>query len=128
MSTVPLRSVPSAIYRSDVDSQRYHTNVAHPFRHLAPYSNAPEFPRTSPRHKIVLAAIGKVALANEKDVDLAVAAARKAYSTAWGLKVPGTQRGALLLKLADLIEKNADELAALESLNNGSSSHFASSF
>ncbi|KAF8308496.1 aldehyde dehydrogenase [Clavulina sp. PMI_390] len=69
--------------------------------------------------------IGKVSLASEKDVDLAVAAAQKAYDTAWGLKVPGTQRSKYMLKLADLIEKNADELAALETLNNGKALMFA---
>ena len=37
------------------------------------------------------------------------------------MKVPGTERGKLLLKLADLIEKHGDELAALEALNNGKS-------
>lgn len=52
-------------------------------------------------------------------MDLAVVAAQKAYDTAWGLKVNGTERGRLLLRLADLIDQNADELAALESLNNG---------
>lgn len=31
----------------------------------------------------------------------------------------GAQRGRVLFKLADLIEQNADELAALESLDNG---------
>ncbi len=43
----------------------------------------------------------------------------QAYKTSWGLKVPGTDRGRMLSKLADLIEKNADEFAALEALNVG---------
>jgi len=60
-----------------------------------------------------------VSEAGEKDIDLAVAAAQAAYETAWGLKVPGHQRGRLLLKLAELIEKNAEELGALEALDNG---------
>lgn len=46
-------------------------------------------------------------------------AAKKAYKTAWGLKVPGYERGRLLAKLADLIEKHADELSALEALDAG---------
>ncbi|KAG2140396.1 putative 1-pyrroline-5-carboxylate dehydrogenase [Suillus cothurnatus] len=37
----------------------------------------------------------------------------------WGLKVPGTQRGRILNKLADLIQANADEFSALEVLNVG---------
>jgi aldehyde dehydrogenase (NAD+) len=42
------------------------------------------------------------------------------------LNCPGVQRGKLLFKLADLIEENADELAALETLDNGGSNidHF----
>lgn len=43
----------------------------------------------------------------------------QAYKTSWGLKVPGTERGKLLFKLADLVEKHMDELAALDTLNVG---------
>ena len=43
----------------------------------------------------------------------------KAYKTSWGLKVPGTTRGKLLYKLAELLERDIDEFAALESLNVG---------
>ncbi|KAF5868373.1 putative aldehyde dehydrogenase protein [Botrytis fragariae] len=56
--------------------------------------------------------------ATEKDVDIAVAAARKAYEGEWS-KVTPEGRGKLLAKLADLVEKNADLLAAVESLDNG---------
>ena len=54
-----------------------------------------------------------------KDIDLAVAAAREAFNTTWGKNVSGFQRAKLINKLADLIERDADELAALETLNNG---------
>ena len=57
--------------------------------------------------------------ASEKDVDLAVVAARKALSTAWGKKVTGTERGRLIAKLADLMERDIQDLAELESLDNG---------
>ncbi|KAF9012267.1 aldehyde dehydrogenase [Hymenopellis radicata] len=63
--------------------------------------------------------ITSVAAGSKDDVDIAVAAAKKAYKTSWGLKVPGAQRGRLLSKLADLIERDIDEFAALESLNTG---------
>lgn len=43
----------------------------------------------------------------------------QAYRTSWGLKCPGAVRGRLLAKLADLVEKNIDELVALEALNAG---------
>ena len=56
----------------------------------------------------------------EKDVDIAVAAARKAFEGTWRETTP-QQRGIYLLKLADLLEKNADLLAAVESLDNGKS-------
>ena len=63
--------------------------------------------------------ITSVACAGVKDVDLAVKAAEKAYRTSWGLKISGTERGKLIYKLADLMEKNWDELAAIESLDAG---------
>ncbi|KAJ8122119.1 hypothetical protein O1611_g9925 [Lasiodiplodia mahajangana] len=64
--------------------------------------------------------ICSVAEATEKDVDVAVAAARKAFETTWRTTTP-QQRGIYLTKLADLIEKNVDLLAAVESLDNGKS-------
>lgn len=39
--------------------------------------------------------------------------------TTWGKNVTGWERSRLLHKLADLIERDADELAELEALNNG---------
>ncbi|CAK7245229.1 MAG: aldehyde dehydrogenase (NAD(P)(+)) ald5 [Sporothrix thermara] len=62
--------------------------------------------------------------ANEKDVDIAVAAARKAFEGPWR-KVTPQERGLMLLKLADLAEKNAEMLAAVESLDNGKSINMA---
>jgi len=58
--------------------------------------------------------------ATEKDVDIAVAAARKAFEGSWKQVTPA-QRGKLMMKLADLVEKNLDLLAAVESLDNGKS-------
>jgi aminomuconate-semialdehyde/2-hydroxymuconate-6-semialdehyde dehydrogenase len=52
-----------------------------------------------------------------RDVDDAVAAAKRAFP-AWS-KTPAEERSRLLLRLADLIEQNLDELAALESRDNG---------
>lgn len=64
--------------------------------------------------------ICSVSEATETDVDLAVAAARDAFEGSWR-KTPPQQRSILLLKLADIMEKNADLLAAVESLDNGKS-------
>ncbi|KAK0651663.1 aldehyde dehydrogenase domain-containing protein [Cercophora newfieldiana] len=58
--------------------------------------------------------------ANEKDVDIAVAAARKAFEGEWRKVTPG-QRGRFMTNLAELVEKNVDLLAAVESLDNGKS-------
>lgn len=58
-------------------------------------------------------------IASEKDIDRAVVAARKAFNTAWGKKVTGYERGRLLSKLADLMERDMQVLAELESLDNG---------
>lgn len=58
--------------------------------------------------------------ATEKDVDVAVAAARKAFDGPWRKATP-QQRGIYLLKLAELCEKNLDLLASVEALDNGKS-------
>ena len=54
-----------------------------------------------------------------KDIDVAVAAAREAFNTTWGKNVSGVERARLINKLADLMERDAQELAELECLNNG---------
>merc|ERR1712137_216082 len=59
--------------------------------------------------------ICSVAEATEKDVDIAVSAARKAFDGEWRQVTPEA-RGKMLVKLAELFEKNTDLLAAVESL------------
>lgn len=61
--------------------------------------------------------ITKIAAAEAEDVDLAVAAAKRAFP-AWSA-MGAAARGGLLLKLANLIEDNLEELAQLESLDTG---------
>ena len=63
--------------------------------------------------------ICQVSEADSADVNKAVKAARTAFDNGPWRKMPGSERGRLLNKLADLIEKNADELARLESWDNG---------
>ena len=63
--------------------------------------------------------ICQVAEGDKADIDLAVKAARKAFEEGPWSKMNASERGRLLNRLADLIEKNKDELAALESLDNG---------
>src|SRR5437879_5795920 len=69
--------------------------------------------------------ITQVAEANGADVDKAVAAARGAFDKGSWRKMGASQRGVLMNKLADLIEKHADALAQLESLDNGKPYHVA---
>jgi acyl-CoA reductase-like NAD-dependent aldehyde dehydrogenase len=63
-------------------------------------------------------AITSVAQAGAEDVERAVQAARGALEGPWG-KAPAAQRARLIARFADLIEANGDELAELESLDNG---------
>lgn len=64
--------------------------------------------------------ICQVAEADAEDVDRAVSVARTAFQqgSPWR-RLSAAERGRLLNKLADLIEKNASDLARLESLDNG---------
>ena len=64
-------------------------------------------------------AIADVAFAGEEDVDRAVQAARKAFEEGKWPAMNGAARARLLWKIADLMEENIDELAELETLNNG---------
>jgi acyl-CoA reductase-like NAD-dependent aldehyde dehydrogenase len=61
--------------------------------------------------------ITQVAMAGKADIDKAVDAAEKALP-AWR-RMAAMDRGRILLKLADLIESNSEELAQLESLDTG---------
>jgi aldehyde dehydrogenase (NAD+) len=63
--------------------------------------------------------ICRVAEGDKADVDQAVKAARKAFESGPWARMNPSERGGLLLKLADAVEKHKDELAALESLDNG---------
>lgn len=63
--------------------------------------------------------IAEVAEGDPADVDAAVKAARAAFESGPWSKMDARDRGRLMNKLADLMESNLDELAALESLDNG---------
>lgn len=64
--------------------------------------------------------ITSICEANEKDVDVAVKAARKAFEETWR-ETPAGERGRLMLKLADILENNQELLSAVESMDNGKS-------
>jgi len=80
---------------------------------VPPHSGA-YFDDVNPATAEVIAAIPD---SDERDVDDAVRAAKAAFP-AWS-RTSASDRSNLLLKLADLIEKNLDDLARLESIDNG---------
>jgi phenylacetaldehyde dehydrogenase len=68
----------------------------------------------------------RVADADARDVDRAVAAARSAFESGPWPEMSPAAREALLWRLADLIDQHATELAELESLDNGKTRFMAS--
>ncbi|MGI9107157.1 MAG: aldehyde dehydrogenase family protein [Pyrinomonadaceae bacterium] len=62
--------------------------------------------------------LAEVAEGDKADIDKAVAAARRAYEGKWS-RLSARDRGRLLYKLSQLIEAKSQELAALETADNG---------
>jgi acyl-CoA reductase-like NAD-dependent aldehyde dehydrogenase len=62
--------------------------------------------------------IARIATADAHDVDLAVAAARRAYDRTWS-RLSGADRGKYLFRIARLVQERSRELAVAESLDNG---------
>jgi aldehyde dehydrogenase (NAD+) len=63
--------------------------------------------------------LAEIAEGDKADIDLAVDAARRAFESGPWATMDARDRGKLMYRLADLIEDEIDELAALESLDNG---------
>ncbi|OYT70232.1 MAG: betaine-aldehyde dehydrogenase [Chloracidobacterium sp. CP2_5A] len=63
--------------------------------------------------------IAHVAEGNAEDIDLAVKAARRAFDEGPWRKLTPSERGRLIWKLADLVERHLEEFAQLETLDNG---------
>ena len=100
-----------------------HLKVKFPFK--AKYGNyingkfvepksAKYFDNTSPISNEVICSVAR---SNEKDVDAALDAAHAAFPT-WG-KTSITERSNILIKIADVLEKNLNTLAVAECLDNG---------
>jgi aldehyde dehydrogenase (NAD+) len=64
--------------------------------------------------------LAEVAGADERDVDAAVKAARKAYNKVWS-KMPGAERGKYIYRIARMLQERAREFAVIESLDGGKS-------
>lgn len=101
------------------------------YRH--PFTVSPEVKRMLINGEWVRAASGKtfesrnpatgellamVAEGDKEDIDRAVAAARRAFEGPWS-KFKPFERQALLLKIADIVEKNYDELSRLDTIDMG---------
>ncbi|MFM6971473.1 MAG: aldehyde dehydrogenase [Rhodoluna sp.] len=78
-------------------------------------ASAETFKNTSPIDGTFL---GEISSGGEAEVNQAVAAAKAAFPGWWKLGPKG--RGALLHKLADLVEENIETLSQLETMDNGS--------
>jgi phenylacetaldehyde dehydrogenase len=81
-----------------------------------PAKSGKTFPVFDPSNGRVLA---NVAEGDRADVDLAVAAARRAFETGPWRSMSPSQRSRLIYKLADRIEERTEDFAVLESLDNG---------
>jgi acyl-CoA reductase-like NAD-dependent aldehyde dehydrogenase len=81
-----------------------------------PAKSGKTFETINPANEEILALAAE---GDKADVDEAVKAARKAYEEGKWSKMGPHERARYLLKIGDLIEQNADELATLETLNNG---------
>lgn len=78
--------------------------------------NEKKFSTYNPSNGEVLAEVSE---ADDRDVDLAVKSAKKAFEQgAWG-KMDAAERGRLMYKLSMLLEENKQELAEIDSLDNG---------
>ena len=62
--------------------------------------------------------LAEIAYANEKDVDKAVKAARKAYETVWSKTTP-SERAKYIYRIARLMQERAREFAVIETLDSG---------
>ncbi len=69
--------------------------------------------------------LARVAEGDKADIDLAVKAARKAFESGPWPEMTPAERGRLLWKLADLVDRHHEELSELETLDNGKPVFFA---
>lgn len=73
------------------------------------------FPTINPSNENKLA---EVAYANEKDVNSAVTSAKNAYDKHWK-KMPASERGKYLFRIARILQEKAREFSVIESMNGG---------
>ena len=83
---------------------------------LVPAASGKTFPVYNPASGTLIASVPE---GDAEDINRAVAAARRAFDDGRWSSVSPSQRGKLLWRLADLIERDTEELAELESIDNG---------
>src|SRR6266566_5697073 len=83
--------------------------------HHVPSASGRTFKTLNPANEQIIATVAE---GNAADVDRAVAAARRAFEGPWR-SMRASERGQILLRLAELMKSHADEIAALESLDAG---------
>ena len=84
--------------------------------HWTPARSGKTFETVNPATEEVIAAVAE---ADAADIETAVLAARKAFDEGPWPRMNARERGKIMMRLADLIEAEIDELAALEALDNG---------
>ena len=62
--------------------------------------------------------LAEVSEASAEDVDVAVKAARRAYTRVWS-RMPGRERSKYLFRIARILQERSREFAVLESIDNG---------
>ncbi|WP_417515029.1 betaine-aldehyde dehydrogenase [Minwuia sp.] len=90
------------VQRLHIDGSHYNASSEETFQNINPATNN---------------AICDVQVANEADIDVAVAAATKAFQT-WS-RTPARERARIMLRAAAILRERNDELAALETLDTG---------
>ena len=98
---------------SDFIAQKHRMYVDGKFVNAA---SGKTFPVYNPATGEVMAQVPE---AEAVDVDQAVRAARRAFDDGPWSRMSASQRGRLMLKLADLMEQHLEELAEIESMDNG---------
>jgi phenylacetaldehyde dehydrogenase len=111
----------SAVIKESPTSSRIAQFLAHPKKLLidgkwVPAASGKTFEVKNPATGKTIA---HVAEGDQADVDAAVRAARRAFESGpWAAMTP-SERGKMVWRIGDAISKHADELAELESLDNG---------
>ncbi len=90
-----------------------------------PAKSGKTFETVNPSNEEILALIAE---GDKADIDEAVKAARKAFEEGPWSGMGPHQRARMMLKIAELIDQHGDELATLESLDNGKPLTFSSGF